>query len=83
MIAGSETGTMTRIYTVLDDIQAQTVRESHNRMLDCYYNGRYDQAIKLCRELRNLGILTEYYQAMHHRIKIARMNQADENASST
>jgi adenylate cyclase len=73
----SESGVANRIYTVMAETDHQQVQETHARMLDAMYSGRYEAAIKLCRELKHTGILTDYYQTTQSRIRAARCSQSD------
>lgn len=71
-----------KVFTVLDQTQYLTIADQHNRMLEFYYAHKFDSAIKLCKELRNTGVLAQYYVSMIVRIKTAKNNHQEENITN-
>ena len=74
-----ENGDAIKVFTVLDQTEYLTISDQHTRMLELYYAHKFDSAIKLCRELRSTGVLSQYYATMITRIKTAKNNHQEEN----
>lgn len=77
-----ENGDAMKVFTVLDQAEYFTIAEQHNRMLELLYAQKFDAATKVCKELRNTGILNQYYVGMITRIKTAKNNHQEENTSN-
>jgi adenylate cyclase len=76
-----ESGSTMRIYTVnQDDLPAEWQLDLHKKMLEHYYAGRYDSAIRVCRDLKTSPMLTEYYDALIKKCKSAKAQQQEETA---
>jgi adenylate cyclase len=78
-----ENGDAMKVFTVLDQTQYLTIAEQHSKMLDLYYAHKFDSAAKLCKELRNMGLMPQYYAGMMARIKTAKNNHQEENTTNT
>jgi adenylate cyclase len=75
-----ETGEAMRIYTIVNESQLNQIQQVHLQMLENYYMGDFDAAIKACRELKNLKILEDYYRLMQAKIKTTKLNQTEDLA---
>lgn len=78
-----ETGVVQNIYTVLP-ADADWPAEQHQRMLDALAAARWDQALRLCRELRQQPWLTHYYDVMiqrcrEHKLQEKLRDSSDDN----
>jgi adenylate cyclase len=69
-----ESGNAMRVFTV--DYHADPMTESHvkqhNRMLENYYAGKFDAAIRICKELKAEAKLINYYTTMINKCKAAK-----------
>lgn len=80
----AESGSAMRVFTVVIAGELEQIQDQHGRMLENYYASRYDGALKQCRELKNTGVLTEYYTLMLAKVRGLRAAQRDaESADAT
>jgi predicted RNA-binding protein associated with RNAse of E/G family len=59
------------------------VIEQHIKMLELYYAHKHDAALKLCKELKNSGVLQQYYTDMLSRIRTSKIKHMEENTPNT
>jgi adenylate cyclase len=78
-----EGGEFMRVFTVLDEVQYSMVIEQHIKMLELYYAHKHDAALKLCKELKNSGVLQQYYTDMLSRIRTSKIKHMEENTPNT
>lgn len=71
-----ESGVAMRVFTIdnPDDPLTEAHRKLHDRMLESYYAGKYDAAIRMCKELKADYKLVEYYNVMINKCKTAKIS---------
>lgn len=80
-----ESGTAMRVFTIdnPDDPSTEQHLKLHDRMLESYYAGKYDAAIRMCKELKAESKLVEYYNAMITKCKSAKAQLQEDTVQST